>query len=85
MNIGAVIDKPGSSSSNKLNSWRKMKPKWDKKKCKQCMACWWQCPDLAVPQKNNKRVETNLDFCKGCGICALACPYKAITMEPEEK
>lgn len=85
MNIGAVIDKPGNSKEFKFGSWRSMKPKWDKKKCTQCMACWGQCPDIAIPQKNGKRTETNLDYCKGCGICAVACPYKAITMEPEDK
>jgi Pyruvate/2-oxoacid:ferredoxin oxidoreductase delta subunit len=26
----------------------------------------------------------NLDFCKGCGICARECVKKAITMESEE-
>ncbi|MCC7467668.1 MAG: 4Fe-4S binding protein, partial [Burkholderiaceae bacterium] len=27
----------------------------------------------------------DLDFCKGCGICAHECPKKAISMEREEK
>jgi Pyruvate/2-oxoacid:ferredoxin oxidoreductase delta subunit len=27
--------------------------------------------------------EPNLDFCKGCGICAHECPRKAITMVSE--
>jgi len=85
MNIGVVIDKPGNSKEYKLSSWRSMRPVWNKKKCTQCMACWWQCPDLAIPQKKGKRVETNLDYCKGCSICAVACPSKAIVMEPEEK
>jgi Pyruvate/2-oxoacid:ferredoxin oxidoreductase delta subunit len=26
----------------------------------------------------------NLDFCKGCGICAKECPKNAVTMESEE-
>lgn len=85
MNIGAVIDTPGNSKQYKVSGWRSLKPKFDKDKCTQCMACWWQCPDNAIPQKNGKRLETDFDYCKGCSICAVACPFKAITMEKEEK
>ena len=34
---------------------------------------------------NIKRLETNFDYCKGCGICAEVCPFKAIVMEGESK
>jgi pyruvate ferredoxin oxidoreductase delta subunit len=27
----------------------------------------------------------NLNYCKGCGICAQECPTKAIAMVPEEE
>jgi pyruvate ferredoxin oxidoreductase delta subunit len=27
--------------------------------------------------------EIDLEYCKGCGICAEECPTKAITMEDE--
>jgi len=27
--------------------------------------------------------EINLDYCKGCGICAKECPCGAIEMVPE--
>ena len=26
----------------------------------------------------------DLDFCKGCGLCAAECPCGAIEMDPEE-
>jgi pyruvate ferredoxin oxidoreductase delta subunit len=31
------------------------------------------------------RVETNLDYCKGCGICAHECPSKCLSMVREEE
>ena len=83
--IGAVIDKPGNSVENKTGGWRALRPVWNKEKCTQCMICWLYCPDMAIPQKGGKRTETDLDFCKGCGICAKVCPFQAITMETEEK
>ena len=82
---GGIITEPGSTIKNKTGGWRALKPVWDKKKCTQCMICWQFCPDNAIPQKDGKRLETNLEFCKGCGICAEECPAKAIKMVQEEK
>jgi len=31
------------------------------------------------------RIEFHLSKCKGCGMCAMVCPSKAITMVKEEK
>jgi Pyruvate/2-oxoacid:ferredoxin oxidoreductase delta subunit len=33
---------------------------------------------------NESYFSPDLDFCKGCGICARECPQNAITMVPEE-
>ena len=85
VNEGAVIKEPGSSKENKTGNWRVFKPVWDEKKCIQCMQCWIYCPDIAIPQKNKKRLETNFDYCKGCGICSDVCPVKCIKMVKEEK
>jgi len=82
---GGIITEPGSTKHNKTGGWRALKPVWDKNKCNQCMICWQFCPDNAIPEKNGKRLETNLDYCKGCGICAEECPVKAIKMVQEEK
>lgn len=85
LDLGAVVLRPGSSAENHTGGWRALKPVWDKKKCTQCMICWMYCPDMAIPQKDGKRAETDFDYCKGCGICKSVCPFAAITMVKEEK
>ena len=85
LEIGAVVTSPGNSVENKTGGWRALRPVWNKEKCTQCMICWMYCPDMAIPQKNGKRTETDLDFCKGCGICKQVCTFGAITMEKEKK
>ena len=85
ISVGAAVLTPGSSIKHKTGDWRSMYPDWDKKKCTQCMACWMYCPDESIPVKNKKRIETDLDFCKGCGICAKECIFGAIEMKKEKK
>lgn len=85
ISTGAVIKKVGSTTANKTGGWRTLMPKWNKGKCIQCMMCWQFCPDNSIPQKSGKRLETDFDFCKGCGICAEVCPVKCIEMVKEEK
>lgn len=53
--------------------------------CFECDNCYGVCPDNAVIKLGpGKRFEINLDYCKGCGICASECPCGAIKMIPEE-
>ncbi|MBN2095612.1 MAG: 4Fe-4S binding protein [Candidatus Aenigmarchaeota archaeon] len=77
---GAVIPQSISRTRN-TGSWSSVKPVWDKKKCVNCMLCALYCPESCIPEKDGKRLETDLTHCKGCGICALECPVKAIKME----
>ena len=52
--------------------------------CFECDNCYGVCPDNAVIKLDpGKRFEFNLDYCKGCGICAAECPCGAIEMRPE--
>jgi NADPH-dependent glutamate synthase beta subunit-like oxidoreductase len=54
--------------------------------CFACDNCYGVCPDnavLKVGPGGSYAYEIDLDFCKGCGICAEECPAGAIEMEPE--
>ncbi|HKO75379.1 MAG TPA: NAD(P)-binding protein [Gaiellaceae bacterium] len=53
--------------------------------CFSCDNCYGVCPDNAVIKLGpEKQYEIDLDFCKGCGLCAAECPCGAIEMVPEE-
>ena len=51
--------------------------------CFGCDNCFGVCPDNAVIKIESGKYEINLDYCKGCGICANECPCGAIDMELE--
>jgi NADPH-dependent glutamate synthase beta subunit-like oxidoreductase len=52
--------------------------------CFECDNCYGVCPDNAVIKLGpGQRFRFNLDYCKGCGVCAAECPCGAIEMVPE--
>jgi 2-oxoacid:acceptor oxidoreductase delta subunit (pyruvate/2-ketoisovalerate family) len=52
--------------------------------CFECDNCFGVCPDAAVIKLGEGlKYEIDLDYCKGCGICAAECPAGAIEMIPE--
>ncbi|HEX4088521.1 MAG TPA: NAD(P)-binding protein [Trebonia sp.] len=51
--------------------------------CFGCDNCYGACPDNAVVKLADGKYEIDLDYCKGCGICAAECPCGAIDMQPE--
>jgi NADPH-dependent glutamate synthase beta subunit-like oxidoreductase len=54
--------------------------------CFACDNCYGMCPDNAVIKLapgEPYAYAIDLDFCKGCGICAAECPCGAIEMQPE--
>jgi pyruvate ferredoxin oxidoreductase delta subunit len=66
--------------------WRSMRPVLDRVRCVSCLKCWVQCPDASILTDDDAKVcGINEFFCKGCGICAEACPVNAISMRPESE
>ncbi len=85
LRVGCVIEETGSASEYKTGGWRSMKPVWDESRCIRCGLCWLYCPDAAIYQKEDGFFTANLDYCKGCGICAHECWPRAIKMVEDEK
>jgi len=54
--------------------------------CFSCDNCYGVCPDNAVIKlgRPGELYEIDLDYCKGCGLCAAECPCGAIEMVPEQ-
>ena len=74
--------------------WRNERPVFNPAKCNGCLKCYMHCPDGAVFKVANdpalcssNRTDTSigldLDFCKGCGICAKSCSTGALSMISE--
>ncbi len=53
--------------------------------CFQCDNCYGMCPDNAIIKdpSTGHGYRVDLEYCKGCGICAAECPCGAIDMIPE--
>jgi NADPH-dependent glutamate synthase beta subunit-like oxidoreductase len=53
--------------------------------CDQCDNCFLFCPDSSVVKQAEGRINIiDLEYCKGCGICANECPIGVMKMEKEE-
>jgi NADPH-dependent glutamate synthase beta subunit-like oxidoreductase len=53
--------------------------------CFECDNCYGMCPDNAVIKLGpGQGFAIDLNYCKGCGICAAECPCGAIDMVPEQ-
>lgn len=56
--------------------------------CLACDNCWTFCPDNAVIKtqdlaSDGSQYLFDLEYCKGCGLCAQECPTGYIRMQPE--
>ena len=54
-----------------------------KRNAEACFICWLFCPDVVITRTIPPTID--LEYCKGCGICAEECPTKAITMVDESE
>ena len=78
----------GPGDAGRTGSWRVLRPVIDYTRCAPaktgkpaCFLCWLYCPDSVVSKTLEPTID--LEYCKGCGICAEECPSKAITMVEE--
>jgi len=84
ISLAAVTSK--SSTNFLTGDWKTYMPNLTRDKCTKCLTCTILCPEGAIhPNPKTGQIEFNLNYCKGCGICANECPVKAINMKiPEE-
>jgi pyruvate ferredoxin oxidoreductase delta subunit len=78
------VTNPTIGAAGKTGEWRIYRPVVDKGKCTHCLLCWVFCPEGCIELTPKDDIELNLDYCKGCGICAQECRLNAITMRREE-
>ena len=78
---GMIVAGAGTSKEFNTGEWSEVKPEFIADKCKQCLLCVPVCPDSCIPVVGGKRLDFDLNHCKGCGICAYQCKFGAITMK----
>jgi pyruvate ferredoxin oxidoreductase delta subunit len=82
-NLGGMVFDVGNSRTFKTGSWRSQRPVWDNSKCIKCGLCYLYCPEGCVQEDEKGYFTADMDYCKGCGICAHECWPMAITMIEE--
>ena len=80
----------GVGDAGRTGSWRVERPVINLERCSPaktgkhvCHFCWLYCPDNVVSKDIEPKID--LEYCKGCGICAEECPVQAITMVPDSE
>jgi len=83
VNLGCVVFRPGSAKDYHTGSWRALRPICDNAKCIKCGICYIFCPEGCISADADGYFVADLDYCKGCGICAHECWPRAIKMVGE--
>ncbi|PKK81619.1 MAG: ferredoxin [Thermoplasmata archaeon HGW-Thermoplasmata-2] len=78
-----TISRPTEGAAGKTGTWRDQRPVLDKQKCKKCLRCWIFCPEGTIIRRDDNSVSIDYVYCKGCGVCAKECLFKAIVMVRE--
>jgi len=84
------MSRPSVGEAGRTGDWRSSRPVMTPELCSAvklgkvtCQLCWGYCPDACITQGVPPTIE--LEYCKGCGICAEECPTGAIAMVPERE
>ena len=85
INPGCMVFRRGSAADYHTGSWRAKKPLWENREMHQVRCLLYLLPrGVHYRDTQDGFFEANLDYCKGCGICAHECWPKAIVMVNEE-
>jgi len=82
--VGTAITVPGSARFNRTGDWRSVRPVWDHAKCIRCGVCVVYCPEGCIGWNAQGYPDADLEYCKGCGICARECWTTCIRQVEEE-
>ena len=85
LEIGSIVTEPGNARQYQTGTWRSQRPTYEFNRCIKCGLCYISCPEGCIGQNTEGYFETDLYYCKGCGICAKECPTRVITMAEEEE
>lgn len=76
--------------AGRTGDWRTLRPVVDNQRCTpakrgrpSCFLCWLYCPEAVISR--TVPIQINLEYCKGCGVCAEECPTQAISMVEEAR
>lgn len=68
---------------SKTDEWRHRHPVINHAKCRRCGWCAIYCITGCIKEENDRFVP-DLNYCKGCGVCANECPAEAIELIRED-
>ena len=83
---GGTIPWAGNADLYETGSWRSEVPVWDEEKCKNCMLCFYVCPDSSIlVNEESKMTGIDMNHCKGCGVCVKQCKFGALELVEDKK